>query len=203
MLRALTGGRRGSEPGPSSGETRILTLIHRSPVARRGFFFVRVQQVCPRPAGGSLARVGPSPHRPRTLRLGTALRAVLRRKLVARRGDPCGRPGCYPDGLGSIVMGRHKGVPYKPVLRRRLLAPPDASRARRPAPAPTVPGPCALARHYVPFLRRRLLAPPDASRARRPAPAPTVPGPCALARHYVPFLRRRLLGVKMLCRCRR
>ena len=44
MLRALTGGRRGSEPGPSSGGTRILTLIHRSPVARRGFFFVRAQQ---------------------------------------------------------------------------------------------------------------------------------------------------------------
>ena len=40
VLRPPTGERRGSEPGPSSGGTRILTLIQRSPVARRGFFFV-------------------------------------------------------------------------------------------------------------------------------------------------------------------
>ena len=41
-------------------------------------------------------------------------RNFLRRR-PGCRGDPCGRPSCYPDRLGSIGMGRHKGVPYKPV----------------------------------------------------------------------------------------
>ena len=80
--------------------------------------------------------------------------------------------------LDRVEQGRHVHGGGHP----RPLAPPNASPARRLAPAPTAPG------------RRRMcrcrgkpdspLAPPNASPARRLAPAPTAPG------------RRRM------CRCR-
>ena len=53
-----------------------------------------------------------------------------------RKLRPLRSPMLVPDGLGSIGVGRRKGVPYKPVLRRKLvgatLAVAHAGGPRRP-----------------------------------------------------------------------
>ena len=56
-------------------------------------------------------RVGPSPHRPRSLRCGTHSVGVLRRKLLARRSSPAAPLGAQPNPSG-----------VRAVLRRGLLA---------------------------------------------------------------------------------
>ena len=57
-----------------------------------------------------------------------------------------------PDGLGSIAMGRRKGVPYKPVLRRKLVGATLAVAHAAP-PTASVRSPW----DYKPVLRRKLL----------------------------------------------